>query len=208
MSFLANAPDTITPQDAAADRTLAILDVRPRDERMSDLGFIPGSRWVPEDRIRTDPFAVVEELEGHRGVVLACLSGRRSAELVPIMRAVGVPRVRNLAGGLLAWGAELPLCRFPSESGPLLAPEEAKRRILACFVAESIENALDNALDDGFDPKAMVDAAVDRGFAEHLIPREAWQAVIDELAVTARRRGHPLDHIAGNVERLLVEIGA
>src|SRR5205807_9788601 len=45
----------------------------------------------------------VHELDSSREIVAHCRSGVRSAKAVNFLRQVGFRKVRNLAGGILAW---------------------------------------------------------------------------------------------------------
>ena len=45
--------------------------------------------------------------DGKREVVIYCRSGIRSARAVEQLLALGVPRVWNLAGGILRWADEI-----------------------------------------------------------------------------------------------------
>ncbi len=197
----------IEPLELLAHRELTLIDTRPEAERFGDLGFIPGSRWFPEEVLTGDPFQLTDELPQDRGLVLACLTGRRSVELLPVVTALGYGDVRILKGGLLAWSAALPVCQLRApESGPSrpMSVEALNRQIIACFVAESVENALRQGLDaEAFNPKAVVDEVVAQAFERHQNPRAALYEVIERLSELAWQRGHPIETIAGNVDRLM-----
>lgn len=199
--------DMITPPLVVADPSLAILDVRPRPERFGELGFIPGSRWFPEERLRERPFLLTDDVAPDRGVVLACLTGRRSAALVPFVRALGYPRTYNLEGGLLAWASSLPLCgrgRAPATAPGTQSVDEIMRELSSCFVAESVENILSRGLDEHFDPREVVRDIEMVVFARHPEPdRDALVEVVERLGELARARGHSLETIAVNVNRFL-----
>ena len=184
-----------------AERTdLAIVDIREPEERLDGLGWIPGSVHAPvRGPIGPD---WVRRRVGDRTAVLACMSGRRSGQLVAVL-AGDVP-VLNLDGGLLGWMAEgLPVCRrddrpvldevIASLSGPL-SPQQWRRQVLSCFVAEAVEALDDDDLFDAFDPVAVVTKQLEAA-------RDAVsaRAAIDRLGDLARQNGHPLDKVARNI---------
>lgn len=197
----------ISPEELVELHRYAIVDIRSLEERRDpSVGLIPGSLWFPAERLRTEPMGLTELLEAPpEGVVLACLTGRRSADLVAEVEPLGFPLVRTLRGGLLAWAAAHPVCRLGHPRAPQ-EPTLARRRLTACFVAESVENTLERDLEDAFDPKSEVHRIVDEALARHDNPAEGWVEAIERLAALARHRGHPVGHVASNVERVLDEI--
>jgi adenylyltransferase/sulfurtransferase len=75
---------------------LLLVDVRQPDEfQHCNLGglLIPLAE-LPQ-RLR--------EVDPTRDIVVLCRSGMRSAQAVGFLRHSGYPRVRNVAGGILAW---------------------------------------------------------------------------------------------------------
>jgi sulfur-carrier protein adenylyltransferase/sulfurtransferase len=84
--------------DAGED--VFLLDVRePHEARICTLG----GHLVPLAQLP----ARLGELDPARDVVVLCRSGVRSARAVALLQAAGFPRVRNLAGGILAWAERI-----------------------------------------------------------------------------------------------------
>lgn len=204
------ALQNIDPLSLSSHRHTVVLDIRSAEERRGELGYIPGSIWLPESRIRTDPS---EALSSHPGdvYVLACQSGRRSRGLLDDLSGGVEQSIYNLEGGLLGWrAAGLPVCGLEpppaSEIPPARSLDELVRVVRSCFVAESIETRLNTDRDDDdFDPVHMVrslfDAPSDSGGPDRL------HGALDRLACVAWSRGHALDKIACNVDRMRVVIG-
>lgn len=76
-----------------------ILDVRTPGEFESV--HIAGSYNVPLDLLREHRDEIVGHLDQH--VVLVCRSGQRAAQAEETLRAVGLPHVHVLDGGMAAW---------------------------------------------------------------------------------------------------------
>ncbi|MDO3686229.1 rhodanese-like domain-containing protein [Micromonospora sp. C28ISP2-4] len=85
----------------AAGRTPRMLDVRTPGEFQA--AHIPGAYNVPLDLLREHR----AELRGHldEDVVLICRSGARASQAGQALGAVGLPDVKVLDGGMLAWQA-------------------------------------------------------------------------------------------------------
>lgn len=202
----------IEVHEVAQSRRQTLVDTRPRSERFGDLGFIPGSRWFPQDALKADPRSFQREIPTDRVIVLACLTGRRSVLLVPVVRSLGYAEVYNLKGGLLAWAAAHPVCQIQPRSPAHglqqpISTDDLTRKIASCFVAESVENTLRQGLEmSEFNPKAVVDDLVKQAFRRHDDPHDALLEVLERLSEIAYRRGHPLDTIARNVDRLLAMV--
>jgi rhodanese-related sulfurtransferase len=76
-----------------------------REEHEWAAGRMPGSRWIPLDRLAGE----ADSLAGERPVVFVCRVGARSGMAAAAFRRAGVPAF-NLSGGLAAWTtAGLPL---------------------------------------------------------------------------------------------------
>ncbi|MBI2682469.1 MAG: molybdopterin-synthase adenylyltransferase MoeB [Acidobacteriales bacterium] len=79
-----------------AKEDLFVLDVRePHEYQICNLnGYLIPLGEVPRR---------VHELDSAKNIVVHCRSGKRSAEAVNFLRQAGFQKVRNLAGGILAW---------------------------------------------------------------------------------------------------------
>jgi rhodanese-related sulfurtransferase len=92
----------ITPEALAAappGTRRRIVDVREEHEFVGELGHIEGSALVPLATVTRD----ARDWDHLDEVVLVCRSGGRSGFAARELRALGFPRVINLAGGMLAW---------------------------------------------------------------------------------------------------------
>ncbi len=80
-----------------------VLDVREPEEFTGPTGHVEGALLVPLDALEHR----LPKLAGYvdREVVLVCRAGARSATAGAILQRAGFSRVRNLAGGMLAWGS-------------------------------------------------------------------------------------------------------
>jgi rhodanese-related sulfurtransferase len=95
-----------TPEEAAADSELLLVDLRSVDER-EQTGVIPGSKHVPYSVIqwRADPTSEWrdEELMGRR-LCLVCKEGYSSSLAAASLVDLGVD-AGDLIGGYEAWAA-------------------------------------------------------------------------------------------------------
>jgi rhodanese-related sulfurtransferase len=95
-----------TPEEAAADPDLLIVDLRSADER-EQAGVIPGSRHVPYSVVqwRADQTSEWrdEELAGRR-LCLVCAHGYSSSLAAASLVELGVD-AGDLIGGYEAWAA-------------------------------------------------------------------------------------------------------
>jgi rhodanese-related sulfurtransferase len=98
------APAELRSLLAQADR-LQIVDVREHAEFAR--GRIPGAQLLPLGELDRR----VVELDRSRPVVCVCASGKRSAQAVEKLAALGFDEVHQLDGGLMAWKQ----ARFPLE---------------------------------------------------------------------------------------------
>lgn len=78
-----------------------ILDVREPHE--FDICRIPGSTLIPLGQLPQR----LSELDPTKNIVAHCKMGGRSAKAVAFLEKNGFPRVRNLAGGILAWSDQV-----------------------------------------------------------------------------------------------------
>ncbi|HEV7647858.1 MAG TPA: rhodanese-like domain-containing protein [Actinophytocola sp.] len=110
--------DRLTPHGAAALDGVLFVDIRPERDRAAE-GEIPGS--VPVERIvlewRLDPRGD-HRMAGFTEdslVVVVCNEGYSSSLAARDLRALGLPRATDLAGGFRAWAAAgLPVREGPS----------------------------------------------------------------------------------------------
>jgi molybdopterin/thiamine biosynthesis adenylyltransferase/rhodanese-related sulfurtransferase len=96
----------ITPRDLAArlsggDDTFDLIDVREPGEWA--IARIDGARLIPLSQIP----AALSSLDKTREIVVMCRSGVRSADAARFMQRSGFTRVKNLAGGILRWSADV-----------------------------------------------------------------------------------------------------
>ena len=91
--------DAPTLQEAVASGRVRVLDVRTPAE--FETMHIPGAYNVPLDTLREHR----EELSNHldEDVVLVCRSGVRATQAEQALAGVGLPNLRVLDGGILAW---------------------------------------------------------------------------------------------------------
>jgi rhodanese-related sulfurtransferase len=192
---------TLEPTGVARRRDLLVIDIRPAVERHAALGFIPASlalplTGVPAEEART-ALADLGARAGGGDVVLYCTSGRRSAE---VCQALGMPRVANLAGGLLGWeAAGLPICRITTvPAGHPASVLEYRRHLVACFVGENTEVALDQAANA--EPWPLLQSCFDRAGVPFDAPTvEGLYRVLDWAGLSTFRAGGDLRRIAANL---------
>lgn len=84
---------------ARQGRSVHVIDVREPEELVGPLGHIPGSDWIPPDRVPS----LVERLGSEAKVVLVSRAGERSAPLAQELARRGMPFVGSMIGGLVAW---------------------------------------------------------------------------------------------------------
>ncbi len=207
---VASSPDELGPAALSELRNVVILDVRAAEERFGEMGFIPGSRSFPEEELRSSPARLLSTYGVDQPVALVCLSGKRSLRLVPMLRGLGFATCAHLRGGVLAWrAASLPVCgvgAVPAEDVvPLRSIDEFPRALVSCFVAESVETQLNSGDGSLVDPKPIVERICAEMRPSHS-SAQAWADSLDRLAEAARAMGHPLDHIARNVDRMLASL--
>ena len=196
--------EEIEPAALADFHEAAIIDIRSREERTSELGYIPGSRAFPENEQLAEQLAAAYPKD--HPLVLACLSGRRSQRLLSAMREEGFEHVAHLKGGMLAWqGAGLPVCGAaqidPDELPEVADLNDLPRAIVSCFVAESVETQLDGGGTSIVDPRPIVERIIDDSWRD-APTTAAIRESLDRLAEIARAMGHPLGHIAHNIDRM------
>lgn len=95
----AGAPMVSAEFVSEAGRKIKIIDVRTEEEITGPLGFIPGSYWVPADRIAE----LAKRLGPTAFVVLVSRGGERSALLAQYLEMLGMRFVAALEGGVREW---------------------------------------------------------------------------------------------------------
>ncbi|MBW3672167.1 MAG: rhodanese-like domain-containing protein, partial [Acidobacteria bacterium] len=100
-------PDEIGPAELKErlDRGdhLDLVDVRePFEWRIANLEDY-GARLIPLAQLE----GRLDELDSEQEIVFYCRSGSRSGNVTQYLRERGWDRVRNLRGGILAWGDEV-----------------------------------------------------------------------------------------------------
>jgi rhodanese-related sulfurtransferase len=81
----------------AQDESIQLVDVREYAEFAG--GLIPGARLLPLGDLQR----CAAELDSTRPVVCVCASGKRSAQAMEKLVALGFNEVHQLDGGLMAW---------------------------------------------------------------------------------------------------------
>ena len=98
------APE-MTPRELtdrlARGEAIDVIDVREPYEW--DIARIPGARLIPLGSLAQ----AVPSLDRARDIVVHCHHGIRSAQAAALLRAAGLPRVWNLAGGIERWSDEV-----------------------------------------------------------------------------------------------------
>jgi len=85
---------------ARADSTVKIVDVRRDEEFVGELGHIEGVELIT---LETDFESRLKTFDKDQTYVFVCRSGLRSSKAASLARAMGVKKVYNLAGGMMAW---------------------------------------------------------------------------------------------------------
>lgn len=187
----------MSADELARDRTAVIVDIRQAEERDA-VGWVPGSLWRPH----TEPTAEwAKTLPEGEPLVLVCMTGRRTFELLGELKPIREGRVTDLEHGTMGWGGSgRPLVRtdphvlpegLRTQIGPISLPA-FKREVLSCFVATAIKVDSTDQLDENT-PDDVYSV-----FPEGPTPVEAAREGIDRLAARAFHEGYPLDLIAQN----------
>ncbi|MBL8685195.1 MAG: rhodanese-like domain-containing protein [Myxococcales bacterium] len=198
----------VTAQQAATNRSLYLVDIRPMAERVSAVGFIPGSRALSSEAISADP-AQLDAIEQPATIVFVCATGRRSAALADALSGRVRATLGTLEGGTVGWGAAgFPLCGVsdpPEENIPSIpSPAKFARALLACFAAETAENSLDGR-GGRVDPAAVIESAIKTACPNGVGPA-CMERALDVVSELARRSGFPLARIRDNVDAFRVAI--
>ncbi len=84
--------------DAGED--VFVLDVRePYEYQIADIG----AKLIPQNDVPKR----LDEIDRDREIVVHCRSGQRSQRIAEYLAQQGYPKVKNLAGGILAWADEI-----------------------------------------------------------------------------------------------------
>ena len=186
--------ESMTPDEVAALRGCYLIDIRPLEERRGELGFIPGS-------IALGAAHELGDLVDRDGlpIVVYCTSGRRSAAFIEGLDGEVAERMKNLDGGVLAWGAQgLPLV---SEDVDVHESDASAQAFLlglrSCFIGQLVETILEFDLD--LDPLELFEQIESRvREKEHADSAELLRDLVDHAAHLSRLLGTPLDAIARN----------
>lgn len=95
--------DALSPSEASAllaAGEITLVDVREPSEWQQMR--IPGALHAPLSTLQQE----LHQLPAEKPVVFYCVSGRRSAAAVALCGKSKQPRVRHMAGGLMAWRAK------------------------------------------------------------------------------------------------------
>ncbi|MDF2696589.1 MAG: Hydroxyacylglutathione hydrolase, partial [Labilithrix sp.] len=84
---------------AKQGRRVRIVDVRLPEELIGALGYIPGSDWIPLDRIAT----LVERIDRDDPVILISGGEERSHDAAAMLAKAGMRFVAFMMGGLMSW---------------------------------------------------------------------------------------------------------
>lgn len=97
-----SAYEEITPDEIRKrlerGEALNIIDVREHDEVRQ--GMIPGARHIPLGEL---PLRL-SELKGQNETILVCRSGNRSGRACDYLEQLGYKGLKNMTGGMTAYG--------------------------------------------------------------------------------------------------------
>lgn len=193
----------LTPLLLAQMHHWLIVDIRPEEERRDPaLGFIPGSV-----HLLVDELDALTRWSQRTPVVLSCLSGRRSKEILTMLPPSSQP-MATLDGGLLAWTAQgLPVSGLELErqAPATLPPEDIFAHLRACFIAQMTETTLDQNTNAPEDPMALLEQCFERASCD--TPPSTlsqWEHVLDHAAALSRQNGTDLKTIADNLDEFLL----
>jgi rhodanese-related sulfurtransferase len=198
-------PIYISARQASLQRELLLVDIRPIEERIGELGFIPGSLSAPLTASWETDSAPQDLLAHSSGVVLACLSGQRAK--LAWRDAIEKPTF-ILEGGTLAWGAEgLPLVS-PANMRETIDGVDSITSFLqslrSCFIAEWVESSLSAGLDEIINPIELVDGCLQaEGISAGACAVDSLRRAMDRLAWHSLRVGTARTKIAHNLSVML-----
>jgi rhodanese-related sulfurtransferase len=84
---------------AKQGRKVRIVDVRNADELTGALGYVPGSDWVPLERIST----LVDRIDRDDPVILVSGGEERAHDAAAMLAKVGMRFVAFMVGGVMSW---------------------------------------------------------------------------------------------------------
>lgn len=94
--------EPITPEEIRAKlergEALNLVDVREHEEVLQ--GMIPGARHIPLGELPDR----IAEIPKDQDVILICRSGNRSSRACDYLQHMGYTRLKNMTGGMLAYG--------------------------------------------------------------------------------------------------------
>ncbi|MDE2126023.1 MAG: molybdopterin-synthase adenylyltransferase MoeB [Armatimonadetes bacterium] len=94
---------SVTELKAKMDRNEPFTLVDVREPYEVEIASIPGSILIPLGEIEER----AGELDRNAEIILQCRSGKRSADALFRLKALGFERLKNLRGGILAWSEEI-----------------------------------------------------------------------------------------------------
>ena len=80
-------------------RAARIVDVRPKDELLGPLGYVPGCDWIPQERA----LSILGALGDDDPIILVSRGGERAGKLAATLEMQGKRYVGALFGGILDW---------------------------------------------------------------------------------------------------------
>ncbi len=92
-------PEVTADYVARQGRGLRVIDIRPEAELPGELGYVPGSDWVPFD----EAGSLHMHIRPYEPTVLVCDDGRRSSNLAGWLETAGLKMVAAMRGGVRAW---------------------------------------------------------------------------------------------------------
>lgn len=84
---------------AKQGRRVRLIDVRVADELTGALGYVPGSDWVPLERIRT----LVDRVHRDDPIILISGGEERAHDAAAMLEKLGLRFVAFMVGGVMAW---------------------------------------------------------------------------------------------------------
>ena len=208
-----------TPEQILGAPHRLVIDIRPLDERIGELGFLPGSLSIPMPSVERGLAQLSDSKLVGEEPVLYCASGNRSGRmLAQIEREFGRP-VHHLEGGMLGWqAAGLPTAYadpavLDEHDLAVTEPLLFRRLLMSCFVAEATEVVPDDEeLIVASDPLTVLRRCFEVSGTDwdETDPSRLF-AVVDHASAVFRRLGGPIERIAYNVSRMyavLVRLGA